>query len=75
MDVVCDAMLLQGRHRTVVWLITDMVRARAAAVDLLDQALVWRFGGDGLEDAFCHGRAADVAEAYKEHRDGFRHGG
>lgn len=74
MVVVCNAMLLQRRHCPVVRLIADMVCARAAAVHFLDQALVRRLGGCGLEDALGHGRAADVAEAHEEHRYWFGHG-
>lgn len=72
--VVCDAVFLEGIHSAVIWVVANMVRAGAAAIDLVDAVQIGRLGGDGSEDALCHGRAADVAEADEKYRYGFLHG-
>lgn len=63
MHVVRHAMPCQRLHCAVVRVVANVICASPAAVKLLDQAFVWGLGGDGLEDALCHGRAADVAQA------------
>jgi hypothetical protein len=50
-----------------------MIRPRAAAIDAIDQVCVWLCLGEGLEDAFAHGGAADVAEADEEDGGFFGH--
>lgn len=51
-----------------------MIRASTAAVDAIDEVCVRLRLGEGLEDAFAHGGAADVAEADEEDGDFFGHG-
>ncbi|KFZ14682.1 hypothetical protein V502_05954 [Pseudogymnoascus sp. VKM F-4520 (FW-2644)] len=48
-----------------------MIRPRAAAIDAIDEVCVGLRLGEGLEDAFAHGGAADVAEADEEDGDFF----
>lgn len=50
-----------------------MIRPRTAAIDAIDEVCVGLRLGEGLEDAFAHGGAADVAEADEE--DGYFFGG
>lgn len=59
--VVRHTMPRQRLHGAIIWIIANMICTSAAAVELLDQALVRRLRSDGLEDALCHGRTADVA--------------
>lgn len=69
------ALRLERGHRPAIGRVADMVRAGAAAVDAVDEVCVGLCLGEGLEDAFAHGGAADVAEADEEDGDFVGHVG
>lgn len=74
--IVCDAVLFQRRHSSVVRALSNMVCSCAAAIDLLDASFVCRLVGKALEDPLSHCRPTNVAEADEENGNGraFGHG-